>query len=324
MTKNATTTSKDAPRLMCPLENVHENPIALRAARVGVTDFESLKAGIKSLNKIITPIIVYSHPELPGHYVIADGLQRFTIAGQLGMTEVPITVDEDAAKDPMLYQVQSNLHRVATRKAEFANAIRAYSAANRHLTDAQLAQLFGVTKEWLSKLLNLTKLSPATAKMVDDGELPMSKGLLLASLPMDDQDVLLPDAKRQSLEELGKVVSERLDVIKAATKAGKAAAPVERVFIPKARGRSRAEIEAEIAQPAAMTKIVTPDMDQAAVWRAALEFTLSLDAPTVEAARRDWEAAENKRKEDKARKAAERKADAATAQGAQTAEILLS
>jgi ParB/RepB/Spo0J family partition protein len=301
-----------------PVKSIsYDKRCALRPAQTESAEFTALKDSIESRG-LDQPISVRPDPLKPGHYLLVDGTQRFTAVSLLEHDTVPCFVAKSMSDiESMRAQIHANCQRVLTRPAQVGRLIlqMIVSDPTGKLTLPDVAKQLSQTAEWVGQRVQLQKLNPAIQELVNAGVISVAKGVMIAKLPSEEQDVYAAKAQSgMAPQDFMQDVAGRIKQVKEAEKAGKAvAAPV---FEPASKLRSKTEIEDEHASNAVRTKLIGKSTTGAEGWTAAIKWVLSLDAETVAAAKAKWDIAlaeKAKRDAAKAEKAAAAEAAAAAA-----------
>ena len=305
------------------LEDIEIGDIALRGAELENDQFKGLMKSIE-INGVLQSIVVQPSPDTPGKYRLIDGLQRVTIMHMLGKTTIPATIIDADEAQVMKVQVQTNLHRVNTKPAAYGKQLLRWMALDPTLTTVKMAEELGVSVQWITQRINLRKLRPEIAERVDSGEINASNAFALAKLPPEEQPDWVKRAMTQPSDTFVEACLARAKDIREQARAGKQ--KTEEVFSPVQRLRKIADIKLEFENGEAGATLVTQDMTAIDGFKAAIEWVLHQDAPTLQADREKWEADkaardEKKRKreeEREAKKAAKEAEKAAKAEAAET------
>lgn len=156
----------------------------LRPVRQNTVEFHELCSSIRD-HGILNSLLVREHKD--SKYEIIDGSWRFTAAKSVGIKHFPciITVCE-TEEEYLSLQIQTNAVSYETRPVEFAkqmeHLIRVYEAEGKPLTRSELARIVNKTSNWVSRRLQLLKLSEKAQGLVEDGSLCLSKGVALARI----------------------------------------------------------------------------------------------------------------------------------------------
>jgi ParB family transcriptional regulator, chromosome partitioning protein len=203
---------------------------------------------------IIEPIV--ARPLADGGYEILAGHMRWRAAQQAGLNPVPVLVREADDRTAAAIALVENLLRRDLNPIEEGRALRRLRE-EFGLTQAQLAELLGVSQSAISKALGLLGLDPAVQAHIEEGRLDAGHGKTLLGLPREAQIRLAEQAARAgwSVREL----EQRRAMLEAAPRSrlsrprdpdllrleerlrDRLAAPV-RLRYDAARGRGRIEI----------------------------------------------------------------------------------
>lgn len=276
------------------LSQIEISDIALRPAQTESAEYQNLKASIDDIgmqqNITITPSAT-----TPGKYTLVNGLQRTTIAMELGWDKIRVlVVDADEAKMHS-HQIQSNLHFVKTNPAQFGASIRRMMELNPNLSVVDLATELNVSTGYIMDRINLKHLLPEIHKKVDEGEINASAAFKLAKLPAEEQTNFVARAVSMKIDEFTDQVEARLADINKAKREGRVAG--EEKFEAQSSLRKKAEISDEAAKHIARAQLVTEGMSAPAAFDLAIAWVLQLDPASVEAQREAWDAAKKARDE---------------------------
>jgi len=182
-----------ALKLLNPLL-IDPGAVSLRGPELESDQFRGLKRSIEAVG-ILENIIVYSDPNQKGKYCLIDGLQRLTIAKELGLETIPCQVRSEVTPMQVLsLQLQANFHRVDTKPAAYGRQIRRFLMEDASLTVNDIANDLGVSAAWVTQRINLHTLTPEIADKVDNGDIKASKAFWLAKLPANEQATWVTDA----------------------------------------------------------------------------------------------------------------------------------
>jgi ParB family chromosome partitioning protein len=310
------------------LEDIRENPVALRAVDRESEDYLGLCDSIRSIGVLNAISLRRKTEDVDGtevtFYELCDGLHRYSAAKDAGLVEVPaIIVDlDDAAVQEA--QVMANVHRIVTRPVEYTRQLNRIFAANPTMTVADLAGRLCKSSSWVSQRLGLLKLGDDVAKIVDDGKISVSNAVALAKLPQDEQSNFVDHAMTMGAEEFVPTIQKRVKEIRDAKKQGRAAeAPV---FSPVAKLQKLGELKSELETPTIGPQLVKTNKVKTAEagFALCLAWVLHLDPASIEVQKAAAEAkaaaladAKKKRAADRAaKKAAEAQKEAAEAAAA--------
>jgi len=301
-------------RVSLPIGKIEVSKVALRSAQTESEAFQHLLGSIEEYG-IMHNLVVRESKTAEGMYTLIDGLQRYTIATMLGMEELPVVVLDADEQKSLLLQVQGNIQNVVTKPAEYAKQLVRILELSPDMTLTELAELVCQKPDWASARLALLRLHPEIQKMVDDGAINLSNARLLAQLDQEEQKQWVKRAVEMPSDQFVPQCKARIMELKKAAREG--GTPTTEVFTPITRQRSKIDIAKEIEKPTVRNVLLTKDTTPAQAWKLALEWSLSLDAQTLEEARVKWEAEKAAREARKAEKAAAKKA----AEEAKAAEL---
>jgi len=118
-------------------------------------DYKSLKSSISSIGVQI-PITVVKEG---GAYVILDGHQRYFIAKELKINELPF-FEVSGDVNSTVHQLTANMYSVPMTPLEAAEAIGVVIKNNPNITYKQIAGMFGKGVEWVSMAVRYNNLIP--------------------------------------------------------------------------------------------------------------------------------------------------------------------
>lgn len=159
---------------------------------------------------IIQPIVVRSLSA--GAYEIIAGERRWRAAKLAGLVDVPTVVKQLDDHAALAIALIENIQRENLTSIEEARAIRQL-IEQFELTHEQAAQTLGRSREAVSNLLRLLKLSTSVQESVLEGQLSAGHARCLLSLAEADQQRLAQQAMslQWSVRELEQVVRQLTD-----------------------------------------------------------------------------------------------------------------
>lgn len=287
------------------ISDIQVNPEALRGVNTENVQYLELANSIATRG-VLVPIRVREVVDTETNircYQLIDGLQRYTGAKQAGYTTIDAKITSSDDEAVFEEQIIANVFRVETKPVEYTHQLRRILRSDPNMTMASLAAKIGKTDSWLKQRLQLTKLCPEVAQLVDGGQINLNNAYALCSLPVENQPELIEAAMNKTYQEFGPLADSRLKELNKARRAGKTDEPV--VFEPKQALRKAGDISEEISSGKILAAI-SEAKELSTVedgWKAALEWVLSLDPISVTEQRRKWEEAQA----EQARKRAEAK-----------------
>ncbi|WP_087019226.1 ParB/RepB/Spo0J family partition protein [Thaumasiovibrio subtropicus] len=143
-------------------------------------DPEKVKELAASIDEIgiETPIKVY--PKDNKGYLIHNGEHRWAAANLLGLTELPVFVDEKAkliehkgkklrSKEAIIGQASDNLHRNELTPLDIAHTLSVLLDPPYSMKKGEIAKSFAKPAAWVSRHLNIADLSPFLTQHVKKG-----------------------------------------------------------------------------------------------------------------------------------------------------------
>lgn len=174
------------------------------------------------------------------YWELIDGLQRFSIATELGWNEIP--ADEASPDDLRLLveQIALNATRVTTKHAAYGQQLARVMEKDPTLTLAGMAELTGMSESWVGQHMSLSKLLPQLREVVDSGAITLTNAYQLSRLPQDEQIAHAEMAQSQEAPAFAAVVAARLKEIRRARSLGRQ--PGDTEFKPVPLLRKSAEV----------------------------------------------------------------------------------
>ena len=272
------------------ISEIRPNLVALRPPQIESEKFQTLKANIQQLGEILQPVRVrpQTDPTTQAEfYELIDGLQRFTVAQQLGWEEIPARLASADDARTLVEQIALNAVNVDTRPAEYARQLLRLLDLNPAMTKAELAQMTGMSESWVDDRLALNKLLPQIGSdFVDTGAITATNAYQLARLPQTDQLEYLEQAQSLKLDEFTASVNSRLKELRQAARAGRDPNKPQNEFEPVPSIRRASDIKT--ATPADIIgdqELKTPEDGV----KAALNWVMQLDPESVEMQKQRWE-----------------------------------
>jgi ParB family chromosome partitioning protein len=139
-------------------------------------------------NGVVQPIVV--RPGQDGRYVLVLGERRLRASKLAGKTTIPAIVRRLSLQQAAEMTVLENVQRQDLNAIEQAEAFRVLSLEFR-LTQAQIAERIGVSRESVSNYMRLLRLPEEVMQMMLDGQLSFSEAREILSLENDDHILLL-------------------------------------------------------------------------------------------------------------------------------------
>lgn len=165
------------------------------------------------IHGIVQPIIVTTHDDPPGSFMIVAGERRWRAAQLAGLHDVPVVVRDTPESERLEVAVLENLQRLDLSPIEEAQAYRQLMDV-REYTQEQLAERLGKDRSTVANALRLLKLPPKVQALVQEGRLSMghARALLALESPGDMIDLAnVAMQKGYSVRAMERAVKARLD-----------------------------------------------------------------------------------------------------------------
>ena len=165
------------------IEDIDKNPFQTRY--VGNDDaMEELAESIKA-NGVVQPIMVRPADE-EGRYVLIMGERRLHASKLAGKTTIPAMVRRVSEQQAAEMTLIENLQREDLTPLEQAEAFRVLSS-EFHLTQAQIGERVGLSRESVANYMRLLKLPEPTMELLARGEINFAMAKELLKLESNDQ-----------------------------------------------------------------------------------------------------------------------------------------
>jgi ParB/RepB/Spo0J family partition protein len=296
---------------MVQISEIRENPVALRTVQRESEEYLGIVASIKEKGFMgsITMRPQTDKETDENFYELVDGLQRFNAAKDAGLLEIPANIMELSDALVLEAQIVTNIHKVETKPAEYTAQLKRILAANPMMTEAELAGRLGKSPQWINQRLSLTKISnEEIIGMINEGKICLANAYALAKLPQEEQPSFVDRATTQPPDEFVPAVQTRAKEIRDAKRKGLDSAPIE--FTPTAHMRKLGELKQEFESSEIGPALVKSLKVKSAVdgFATGVAWSLHMDARSVEAQKSDYEARQQKKKDDAAKRKAEQQA----------------
>lgn len=271
------------------LSKVRILPQALRAVDVTHEGYARLRDNIQRLG-ILSPVSVTRGVDSESGeevFNIVDGAHRYSAAKELNLDTLPVNVLSLDDVDRLIAQMSGNLQTLPTKPVEYTKQLLKILTMKSNWGLSDLASHINQTPDWVRERLNLLKLTEVIQKLVDGGQLPLSKAFLLASLPQDVQSEMLDDALTLGSSEFQAKCSAKKTQLKKDAALGKTST---NEFVHKPFLRKMSDIKAEVDGGDACRNLCTSiaasasSLTQAAeqAWAMALAWVTNSDPNTIE------------------------------------------
>lgn len=298
---------------MIAVADIVKSEVSLRDVQRQTEGFQLLVNSIRKkgvLNSILVRKII-----IPGgvvRYGLIDGLQRFTAAGDAGLTHIPARVVEMDDAEILEAQIITNMNRVQTRPADLSKHLLRIMSRNPFMTVDQMAEKVCQSRTWVEQRLSLNKLKPEIQELVNEGKIHLTNAYALSKIPDTEQVEHVQAAITESPKTFVPRMKERVKAIKDAKHSGRDAGKAEfqPVMHMQKVGDVKAEFEAlssgegESKLRLLLAKHGVTDPLEAA--KLAVAWTLHFDPDSQVEQKEKHELKEKQRKEQEARRREER------------------
>jgi ParB/RepB/Spo0J family partition protein len=235
---------------------------------------------------ILNSILVRPSTRFEGQYEVIDGMYRFACAKDIGLTQIGCMLVSASDEEALLMQIEANMQRPPTKRAEFATHLKRLFAADSDLTFEALSVRINKNPGWIRSTLKLTRLCDSAKRELDAGNLPLVAAYSMCRLPQKIQEEFLPKALCMSGKEAAIICNAMMkDYWEQAFK-GKA----EKFFLlnqtPQPHLRNLRQIKNEFEKPLSGSVILSSlqtdaELSPLNIWRQALAWVLHLDTDSV-------------------------------------------
>jgi ParB/RepB/Spo0J family partition protein len=224
--------------------------------------------------------------QIANKYEVIDGMYRLACAKDIGLTQVPCVVVSASDEEALLMQVEANMQRPPTKRAEFALHLKRLFAADPDLTFEVLSVRLNKNPAWIRNTLKLVRLCDSAKRELDAGNLPLVTAYAMCRLPQTLQAEFLPKALCMSGKDAtiicNAMVKEYIErIVKHHAEKFFVFNPTPTPFL-----RNLRMIKSEFEQPLCGTVILSSkdvegDLTPLGIWRLALAWVLHLDSDSV-------------------------------------------
>jgi ParB/RepB/Spo0J family partition protein len=283
-----------------PLRQIRESKVALRDVDKEDEKYLGLVDSIRD-HGVMNAIVVREIGKEDGEmvYGLIDGLQRFTASGDAGKPTIPAQILDLSDAQILEAQIIANVHKIETKKFQYAKQLEKILAENPFMTMNELAGRLNKSAQWLSDQLNLSKLPNEVGTLVDEGKIGLSNAYVLSKLPVEEMANFIERAMTQQPGEFAPQVNSRMKEIREARRQGREAQGETFNGVPYLQ--KMAPIKAELDQPTAIKHLLETQQPKTPIEAAklTLAWVLMIDPITLTERQRKYE---EKRSQDKAEK----------------------
>ena len=307
------------------MSDIVESQVAIRGVDEASEEFLELVQSVKARGVLNSILVREIKTDQGIKYGLIDGLQRFTASKHLGKDFIPANIQPIEEADVLEAQIIGNVHRIATKPAEYSQALLRIVAANPMLTIRELAKKLAKSIQWIEQRLSLTKLDENIQKLVDQDKIPLQNAYALAKLPVEEQAGFVDRAMTDKPKEFVPAAIGRAKELAAAKRQGKDAKPAG--FAPVATFRPRSELQTALEDRKLATAVCEREDAKTAIdgFITAMKWAFNIDKEGVAAQKAKHDEREAKKAADKEKRKKERdakKAEEAAEKSGDLAELL--
>ena len=177
-----------------PISDIHTNPYQPRQS-FETEALDALAASIKE-NGLIQPIIVRQSP-IYGYELVA-GERRLRACQIAGLTHISAIIRPISDQVSQVHALIENIQRYDLTPIEEAKAIQQLAEKN-HITHAEIAQLLGKSRPYVTNSLRLLQLAPTLQEAIEHKQLSPGHARLLIGLDQKDQEHWLRRIQNEEL-----------------------------------------------------------------------------------------------------------------------------
>ncbi len=150
------------------LDALVENPYQPRTS-MNDEELNELKDSIEQRG-LLQPILVCPLPSNPKLFQIIAGHRRTSAMKLLGKTSIPALIVKDQSKDLRIDALIENIQRVDLSSIDEAFAVKEIIESSE-IKQQDVAKMLGKSKNYISRLLKITSISPEIIKKFKEGKI---------------------------------------------------------------------------------------------------------------------------------------------------------
>ncbi len=284
------------------LDEIRENPVALRAVNRQSEEYQGLVDSIKEKGVINAINVRRKHDDESNTdcYELIDGLHRFSACKDAGLSSIPALVLSASDADVLDLQLAANIHKIETKPIEYTQQLKRILGLNPMMTIIDLAAKVNKSIGWINDRMSLTKIQDTDIKnLIDDGTISLGNAYALAKLPPEEHAQYLEAAINTPPNEFVATVNERAKEIREAKRRGADASKTE--FSPAAHMQKMGTVKEESEKGAIGESLVASTGASTAVegFALAVKWLLHLDPESVSVQKEKWETQQAEKAEKK-------------------------
>lgn len=236
--------------------------VKIRGHQSDAKQYEPMKLSIQQ-HGVHTPILLRIKD---GVKELVEGLQRTIICRELGIKIIPARIFENMSDiEARALQMSANRNRIPPKKKEEADHLKIMLIENPDMTQAQLAEIVGISQAEISNLLSLDNLIPETHADVNSGKITGVKAVQLSKMTPEDQKMCInkqPDTGTCKIDlPTDEFIMHVAEILKLRRK-GKKTQPKEYVF----KSRPTLELAAKCEEFNHLVETTPPEDDNYALY----------------------------------------------------------
>jgi ParB/RepB/Spo0J family partition protein len=261
-----------------PIDLLIPTFILLRLVDRTSLDYIELRDSVAA-HGLFSAICVRESIRQSGKYEIIDGLHRYCVSVDCGLTEIPCVIKEATDAEVKNWQIQANLLRRETANSEYATRLRMMFIENPELTMEILSVQLHCRPGRIQDILRLNQLIPEAKKQLDVGNLPLTSAYALSRVPKQFQDDLLDNALALTASNFISLCNNYRKDYRTALESGRVQDYLDPELHDSPHLRKLSKIKDEYYKPL-VGKVMIEDLKLKTpieIWTAALAWVLHLD-----------------------------------------------
>lgn len=146
-------------------------------------DDEALNELVVSIRQkgVLQPILVRTHPVMPGQYELIAGERRWRAAQKAGLTEVPVLVQDASDQESLELAIIENVQRSDLNPLDEAAAYQQLIKEFVYKQD-QVATVVGKSRSYITNMLRLLKLPDSVKAAIQADKISAGHAKMLVGL----------------------------------------------------------------------------------------------------------------------------------------------
>jgi ParB/RepB/Spo0J family partition protein len=257
--------------------------LLLRIVNKRSLDYLELRDSI-SAHGVLNSILVRRSTKFEGKYEIIDGMYRYSCVKDIGLKQIGCTLVTASDQEALLMQVQANMQRPPTKRAEFAMHLKRLFAADSDLTFDALSARLNKNPGWIRDTLKLVRLCDTAKRELDSGNLTLVAAYAMCRLPQKMQEEFLPKAICMGGRDAANLCNEMAKDYFERIIRGRSEVFFNADQRPQPHLRNCREVRRELNQPLCGSVFLSDqDYTPLQIWRLALSWVLHLDPDSLKA-----------------------------------------